>query len=486
MVRRFILGLVLLLGMPLAVPQASATPGQRPPSHVQLTRYTVSNATIANPDRGFYRHTETYWADAPGSTYVALNPAELAAWRAEGTTLILRAFWLTYYGGANGPHDLSPATLAAITNDFAIARQAGMKVIVRFGYAMPKPGWPPPTPYGDAPVARTVHQIEQLAPILRANADVISVVEQGFIGLWGEGYYSDYYSDPNDPTIVTAQNWVDRAAVLKALLRALPVQITVQVRTMHVKQMIFHTTSGTAGAMTADQAFTGSDLSRVGFHNDCFLAADDDWGTFLTDPLSLDEDYLAAETRYVPMGGETCNVNPPRSEWPSASALMARYHFTFLNRSYHPDVLNSWGTPGLTATAQRLGYRLTLTSSAFPQQAKRSHRLQGSITLANTGWAAPTLKQAVHLVLIDHAGRVVRLPIAVDVRRWLPGTHHLTIDVPLTGVRPGSYRLALALPSPYASTSARPEYAIQTANLSTWNASKGWNELAVSVIVTGR
>ena len=69
----------------------------------------------------------------------------------------------------------------------------------------------------------------------------------------------------------------------------------------------------------------GSDLSRVGFHNDCFLASPDDYGTFLSDPLSLDEDYLALDSRYVPVGGETCNVNPPKSEWPSAKALMARF-----------------------------------------------------------------------------------------------------------------------------------------------------------------
>ena len=63
---------------------------------------------------------------------------------------------------------------------------------------------------------------------------------------------------------------------------------------------------------------TQAQEDRIGFHNDCFLASDDDFGTFLSNPLSLDEDYLAADSQYVPVGGETCAVNPPKSEWPSA------------------------------------------------------------------------------------------------------------------------------------------------------------------------
>lgn len=69
-----------------------------------------------------------------------------------------------------------------------------------------------------------VHHIAQLAPVLKKNADVIATVQEGFIGLWGEGYYSDYFSTPNPDEpgamLITEQNWTDRATVLKALLAA--------------------------------------------------------------------------------------------------------------------------------------------------------------------------------------------------------------------------------------------------------------------------
>ncbi|WP_257953729.1 DUF4874 domain-containing protein [Nocardioides sp. B-3] len=120
-------------------------------------------------------------------------------------------------------------------------------------------------------------------------SDVIATIQSGFVGLWGEGYYTDHYAaDPSDPGNVTEANWEDRGAIVRALLDAAP-RLTVQVRTMQMKQKIFGTSSGTGGALSEADAFSGSDISRVGHHNDCFSAAPDDWGTFLTDPISLDQ-----------------------------------------------------------------------------------------------------------------------------------------------------------------------------------------------------
>ena len=59
--------------------------------------------------------------------------------------------------------------------------------------------------------------------------------------------------------------------------------------------------------ITRKTAYNESDLSRIAFHNDCFLADIDDMGTFGENP-----DYRKFwewETKYVAMGGETCKLS---------------------------------------------------------------------------------------------------------------------------------------------------------------------------------
>ena len=453
------------------------------PSQVSVT-YTADHSVIANPARGFYHVADTHYLDATGAGWTPMDTAELRSWRAEGITQVLREVYLENFGGADGAYNLTPDLLRRIDADFATARRAGVSVILRFAYTLPPDGvWPPPTPYGDAPVTRTLHHIRQLGPVLRRNADVIETVQQGFIGLWGEGYYSDYFSDPADPSIVTDQNWADRARVLRTLLDQLPKSVTVQERTMYMKQRIFGVPTGAAGALTPAQAFSGSDLSRVGFHNDCFLASPDDFGTFLSDPLSLDEKYLALDSRYVPVGGETCNVNPPKSEWPSARSLMERFHYSYLNTEYNEDVLDSWGA-GYEEAAKRLGYRFTLLRGTFSKQVVAGRQLHVDLTVQNNGFATPYQKRPVELVLVG-TKHTYRLALDTDPRRWTAGRAtevHADVVLP-KGVPSGSYQLALALPNAAPSLRRRVDYAIRLADIGTWNAAKGWNDLGATVDV---
>jgi len=430
-----------------------------------VVAYEENDAPIANPARGWYKHTETH-SRADGSGWTALDAATLASYRDQGITQILRVVYLERYVDA----DLDARLLDALTADFQTAREAGVSVILRFAYVQGG-AWPYNPPYGDATVERTLSHIQQLTPLLRANADVIEVVQNGFVGLWGEGYYTDHFvADPANPGVVTDADWANRTAVTEALLAALPESRSVQVRTMLSKQQAFDRPTGAAGALAEAEGLSGTPVSRVGHHNDCFLAAPDDWGTFLSDPLSLDQEYLEADTRFVPMGGETCNVNPPRSEWASASAEMARYHYSYLNRDYNQDVLNSWGADNLVEVAKNLGYRFVLEES----------RVTGGptptleIDVRNEGWAAPYNERPAYVVLDGPQGRVT-LPLG-DARTWAPG-ETTTVSVSLATVPAGRYAASLALPAAEPSIAADPRFAIQTANVGTWDAAAGVNDL---------
>ncbi|HEU4808773.1 MAG TPA: DUF4874 domain-containing protein, partial [Homoserinimonas sp.] len=197
--------------------------------------YTESDQIIANPQRGFYHHTETHFR-SDGTGYTPLDADELRGLRAEGVTQILRVFYLEKFAETE---TLDPAWLAMVNADFATAREAGVSVIVRFAYAQGG-AWPYSPPYGDAPVDIVLAHIDQLTPVLRDNSDVIATMQAGFIGLWGEWYYTDHFvDDPANPGVVTEQDWENRAAVVHALLNALPSDRMLQVRTMLMKQTIF-------------------------------------------------------------------------------------------------------------------------------------------------------------------------------------------------------------------------------------------------------
>ena len=277
--------LVLLSG---SLPSGSAASAKMPdeaagsPKRVASTvEYSPSEKVIANPGRGFYRHTETHFRQ-DGSGYTPLDEQTLRNYRDQGITQILRVFYLEKF---KDTPTLDPTWLAKVDADFSTARKAGISVVVRFAYVQGG-DWPYSPPYGDASLDVVLAHIDQLGPLLRANADVIATVQAGFIGLWGEWYYTDHFvADPANPGVVTEADWQKRAAVVHALLDELPDDRTIQVRTMLMKQTIFGVPTGKAGALPEHRAFDGSDLARVGHHNDCFLASPDDFGTFLSDPL---------------------------------------------------------------------------------------------------------------------------------------------------------------------------------------------------------
>lgn len=473
--------------------------------------YPSTSDIFANPERGFYKHEETH-----STTYVLLDQATLESYRQnENITLILRIFYLDEF--VNQP--ISSGYLISMTADFNTMRQAGLKAVVRFAYTnqlhfAPDTTWPPIPPYGDATKAQMLAHLAQLAPVLQANSDVIALIQTGFIGIWGEWYYTDYFvDDPANPSAVSDPMYAERGEILSALLAAAPDEMA-QLRTPLFKQKLFGTGTGASEALPPANAFDGSDRARTGHHNDCFLASSTDFGTYDWANLAADRDFLAEETKYLPMGGETCNDttdddNPDtpgvdessdRSLCPNALAELEQFHWSYLNADYHPGVLNKWengftynGTPYaacMDEVKRRLGYRLALVDGTFPNQAQSGQSIEVELTIRNDGWAAPFNPRPVELILRHQAtGQLQRTPLPVDPRLWLAdgsGTHSVQESIPLdTNLPPGVYDLLLNLPDPDASLASNPAYSIRLANGGTWESDTGFNALLHSITVAG-
>jgi hypothetical protein len=443
-------------------PSTNPTPAPTSPLPAPTSvNYTASTATIANPERGFYHPL-----DCSSST---LNLSTLQGYRTgSGDTLVHCYFNMS--GSVTSA--LPQSTLDMFQKNMDTIRNAGLKTVLRFTYNM-----------SDNAVDPTLTQLNghlnQLAPYLDKNKDVIAVVQAGFIGSWGEWANSQHFGAmPN----LSAQNWTDRKTFTDKLLQTVPAERMVQLRMPVFKQRM----TGSSTALTSSEAFNGSAKARLGHHNDCFLASSSDYGTY-TD-ISTEYPYLAADTTYTPMGGETCNYAPPRSDCPTALSEMAKFHWSYLNMGYNQTVLNAWQTQGCyTQVKQKLGYRFVLQNGAYSSSAKPGGAFQVSLTLQNQGWAAPYNSRDVELVLRNTAtGALVRVKLNADPRRWLPGqnvTISQTVTLPADMAK-GNYAVLLNLPDPMPTLRARPEYAIQLANANTWEASTGFNNLNFSLNVS--
>ncbi len=467
--------------------------------------YSASAADILNPERGFYRPTITF-----SSNHAPLDSATIANWRipytpwqatySVATTLVHRYYVLDDF--VTSP--ISASYLAAIQADFDEARKGGAKLIIRFSYTNTAPtgtcgNWICP-PYGDATKAQVLQHIAQLKPYFQTNKDIILAVQMGFIGVWGENYYTDYFGDASvSPFILTTTNWEDRNEVLDSLLNAVPLDRSVQVRYPQLKQRLVYGTGAPtlSPSMVLSEAYQETQKARIGFHNDCFLASADDFGTYAdygppvsqSDTINL-KPYQEADTQFVPMGGETCSAYNPVDDCASAGGRadteMRRFHFSYLNSDYNNAAVNNdWDGVCLDDIKRNLGYRLLLVNGTFPNTASPEESISINLTLKNDGYAAPFNRRGAEIVLRNAAsGDLFFAPLDNDPRYWFSGTHSITQTLCLPPNIPiGSYDLLLNLPDPEPSLFDNPLYAIQLANSSMWESSTGYNDLGHTLTI---
>jgi hypothetical protein len=457
----------------------------------KVISYEESNEDIVNPERGFYIPTET-----KAGNFKKLDEATLRSYRIEErkvgrasyairATLIYRAYELDTF--KDDP--LSEEFLQSVQEDFDIVRRAGLKMILRFAYTNRSHKGSCPDgqicpPYGDAPRNIVLKHIAQLKPLLQKNGDVIAVLQEGFIGIWGENYYSDYFGDAsaNGAGRILDSNWLHRNEVLKALLDAMPKDRIVQVRTPQIKQKYVYGPSApvTSKPLDRSHALNGSDISRIGFHNDCFLASIDDYGTYndngsSTQPAGSANEtlrrYIEADTKYTAVGGETCDdtFSPQNDCEPAGHAEeeMGRMHYSYLNTSYNNNVNNDWDSAGcMVSIKKRLGYRIVLKTFEAPMKATKASSFVVKFSLLNKGYAAPFNPRPVFLVLRNRqTNEETRIRLKADPRTWFTGAHQFSEKISLPrSLAAGTYVLLLALPDASPSISNRPEYSLVFAN----------------------
>lgn len=469
--------------------------------------YTESTEDIVNPERGFFQY-----AEVDASNYVPLDQNVLAGYRSNQTipgatyTVASSLVYVEYKLDSFISSPISNAFLSNFDKDCSAARAAGVKLIPRFIYTNTTHSGSCPDqsicpPYGDATKAVILNHISQLKPYLQKNVDIIACMQLGFIGIWGENYYSDHFGDAsgNGQGKLLDNNWQDRIDVLKALLAALPASRMVQVRIPQLKERYVYGIQANvlSNALTDEEAFTGSDKSRIAFHNDCFLSSTNDEGTYTDygnsatpakDATTALRNFEMADSKYTAVGGETCDdsYSPQNDCGPTGMAQQefANFHYSFLNASYNTDVDNDWVTGGcMDEIKQKMGYRFVLRNATIPVKAGKTGIISLMLNIDNVGYASPFNARPVQLILKNKStGKVTAIAFNTDIRKWYTGSIKLEDKLTLpAGMDAGTYDVLLNMPDAAASISTRPEYSIQLANKGLWDAATGYNKLNATI-----
>jgi Domain of unknown function (DUF4832)/Domain of unknown function (DUF4874) len=443
---------------------AAGTSGAAPAlsEATQTVRYAASLADFPNPERGFHQVGALNTSDEWGPP-----DADFSYVRAEGLSLVRGHVRLDAYRDRLLPD----AMLNALRASLGRVRDAGVKTLMVISYNFDESGT-------DAPLPLVLQHIEQLAPVFRENADVIAALETGFIGAWGE-----WHSSTND--LDTLRN---KRIILEAILRALPASRMMQIRTP------FDLTTFFPQPLSRATAYSGSDASRTGFANLCFLANESDAGTWLPEDRAEEfKAYIARSGSFFAVGGETCEVTPQddRSDCVTAVDEVKRFHYSYLNNQYSLAVLDRWKREGCyDDIARGMGYRFRLERATIDTKASPGGRMNAQLTIANDGTARPYNPRSVEMVLRSRAdGSVRRLALlpSVDERLWLPdGGRTRTLDAGVelpSDLPPGRYDLLLNMPDPEPRLNTRAQYSIRLANEGLWEADSGFNSLKASVLI---
>ena len=431
--------------------------------------FAESDEIFANPERGLL--IQTYYTS--GNLSNRANSTTIADNRKSDSkiTLYLHSYYLTDYMNCDIPQEF----LDRLDHNMNALREGGAKVVLRFSYKSNDSESAKPW---DATPEWVSRHIDQIAPYLQKHSDVILCLQAGFIGVWGEWYYTTNFNF--QPT--KDADYEPRWKVLEHLLEVLPEDRQIALRTPMFKKRYLRMRGLGEEPLTADEAYTPTAKARLCGHNDCFVASSTDYGTY---DDNTDRVFWQEDTKYTMMGGETC-AECALSNGKNAMKQLARFHWTYLHRDYNKEVLDSWREDGVwDDVCRRLGFRFVLDKVTLPKHPKAGNEFDVTFNLRNVGFAAPMNKRDVELVFVskEDPNKKFVYPQDVDPRFWMPEEDiTFTLSCALDAKMSGKYNVYLNLPDPYASLHDNPAFSIRLANDNVWEESTGYNLLTTVTI----
>ncbi len=434
-----------------------------------VVNFTETDELFPNPERGLL--SQVYYVSGDLEQHASSSGINNNRTGSAYLTLYLHSYYLTDYMESDIPQEF----LDRLETNMNALREGGAKVVLRFSYKSSMDD--KDRPWDTTP--EWVHKhIDQITPYLQKHSDVILCVQCGFIGSWGEWYYtSGFKMNPSKDS-----DYEVRWQVLEHMLRSLPDDRQVALRIPAYKMRYLKMRGDSLSSpLNAEEAFKPTYKARICGHNDCFVSSSNDVGTYKG---KNDRAFWAEDTKYTLMGGETCE-KCSYSDGENAISEMETYHWTYLNRDYRKEVLSMWRMDGTwDKVMRRLGYRLALEKAILTEKPVAGQKYEAYFTLHNSGFAAPMNKRDVELVFVSTSDPTKKFVYpqsleTVDPRFWLPGEQHkFTLSCTLDPTMKGEYNLYLNLPDPYPSLHDDPRFSIRLANDAVWDEQTGYNHIA--------
>lgn len=393
--------------------------------------YKDNLQTLPNYDRGFY-YSQALHVKVEGSKPIEKPYGKLVHLRADLAEFSSRA-WLKIdtTGGRRDTtwgksQDLTEDALNVLQTTFDNIRKNGSKVIVRFCY----------DPWFDGHSNTTaehewvLRHIEQLAPLLTKNVDIIVALEMGMHGAFGE-----MHSD-------TAITYPRVAEAVNKMLRLTPPELKILTRTGNYSAAVLGFENWGVDFNIDSDVFKkiaeakGDTMYRVGMFNDGYLGTQYDYGTWGADCKTsiCREEGVAWLEKYsinTPYGGEAVEtasgyqvINTP--EFLAHEGF--RTHTSYLNLHWNDKVIARWKAAhfagkdyeydgskidtltGFKYIEDHLGYRFVLRESWLSDTVYAGEKLKGKIMVQNVGFGNLTQKKNVNIVFITDECRVEGLP----------------------------------------------------------------------------
>lgn len=383
---------------------------------------TDAMATLENFDRGFYT-PQVLHLKPSGSKPIEKPWSRLLHLRAEISEFSSNA-WLSIdtTGGKRDTvrgvsQDLTEDALNVLQQTFDNIRANKGFVIVRICYDPWYNGRSNVTPEHKW----VLRHVEQLAPVLSKNTDVIVALEMGMHGAYGE-----MHSD----TSIT----YDRVAeATNLMLRNTPPELKILTRTGNYSAKVLGFDNWGVDFRIDGEKFAeiakakGDTMYRVGMFNDGYLGTQYDYGTWGADCATsiCREEGVAWLEKYginTPYGGEALTtaggyevINTP--EFLSYEGF--RTHTSYLNVQWNNNLIDGWkksqfegkdfeydgskidSLTGFKYVNDHLGYRFVLRESWLSDTVGADGILRAKLRIQNVGFGNLTWNAPVKLAVLD-------------------------------------------------------------------------------------
>lgn len=365
--------------------------------------YTETLDVIENPERGFYTPVALYMKKDKN---VDISPKE--------KLIHLRVGIGEFSGKMNAENkdiEFSENMITCLNETLENIKKKNGNVIIRFAYDNFE-GIDDAEPSLDM----ILKHIAQLTPVFNTNKDVISYVELGFFGPWGEMHTSK---------ICTTEN-VSKA--IDEMLKATPKSMKIGVRTPE-----YYAAWKNINRNELDKDISGKDTDsyRIGIYNDGYLGSESDLGTFENREIEIS--WLEEQAKHTLYGGEVVAnraIGTALNTVEYISKEGFRTHTSYLNSKWNNTVLDNWkneiyngedelykGQNGYLYVENHLGYRFVLKQSKLTNKLYESGEFKTDLKVENVGFGNLVNDKKVTIVF-EKDGIYYEIPTNIDPTTW--------------------------------------------------------------------